>query len=141
MNNIYTCYMCKNKFETNIFFKDMNPICDNCLNKIPDNCRINNYKFEKYKRENKNKPCPRCGWNESYLDLHHIIPRSVGGGDNKDNFVCLCPNCHRLAHRVIIIITPITKNIINVSQDIIKNRKLNNELLSDKHKKDNDLLL
>jgi RNA-directed DNA polymerase len=45
--------------------------------------------------------CPRCeqaitevtGWHS-----HHLIPRSLGGGDQLDNRVLLHPNCHRQVH-------------------------------------------
>ena len=47
------------------------------------------------------KTCPLCqqtiteetGWN-----VHHIIPKSEGGGDNISNLQILHPNCHRQHH-------------------------------------------
>jgi len=47
------------------------------------------------------KECPNChekiteetGWN-----IHHINPKSEGGGDNISNLVMLHPNCHRQIH-------------------------------------------
>jgi RNA-directed DNA polymerase len=47
------------------------------------------------------KECPNChetiteetGWN-----IHHIRPRSEGGGGNLSNLVMLHPNCHRQIH-------------------------------------------
>ena len=47
------------------------------------------------------KECPIChekiteetGWN-----IHHIIPKSEGGGDNISNLTMLHPNCHRQHH-------------------------------------------
>ncbi|MBK8754255.1 MAG: HNH endonuclease [Candidatus Competibacteraceae bacterium] len=33
------------------------------------------------------------GWN-----IHHILPKSEGGGDNISNLVLLHPNCHRQIH-------------------------------------------
>lgn len=33
------------------------------------------------------------------LDLHHIIEVTEGGGNQPDNLICLCPNCHALYHR------------------------------------------
>lgn len=35
---------------------------------------------------------------DPYLECHHIIPLSEGGGDTVDNTVALCPNCHRKMH-------------------------------------------
>ena len=49
------------------------------------------------KRANKNK-CFICSWNEASCDIHHIIPQALGGSDNHDNLILLCPNCHRTAH-------------------------------------------
>jgi len=47
------------------------------------------------------KECPICqekitedtGWN-----VHHILPKSEGGGDNLSNLMMLHPNCHRALH-------------------------------------------
>ncbi len=47
------------------------------------------------------KECPICqekitedtGWN-----VHHILPKSEGGGDNLSNLMMLHPNCHRELH-------------------------------------------
>ena len=33
------------------------------------------------------------------LEIHHIVFRSHGGSDNVDNCVCLCRECHTLAHQ------------------------------------------
>lgn len=32
------------------------------------------------------------------LDLHHVVFRSLGGGDQVENLVPLCPLCHRVIH-------------------------------------------
>lgn len=42
--------------------------------------------------------CSSCGWDKSVCDLHHIIPKSIGGTNDHTNLTVLCPNCHRLAH-------------------------------------------
>jgi RNA-directed DNA polymerase len=47
------------------------------------------------------KECPQChekitketGWN-----IHHILPKSKGGGENMSNLALLHPNCHRQIH-------------------------------------------
>ena len=47
------------------------------------------------------KECPQChekitketGWN-----IHHILPKSEGGGENRSNLALLHPNCHRQIH-------------------------------------------
>lgn len=33
------------------------------------------------------------------LDLHHIIEVNKDSGNDPDNLICLCPNCHALYHR------------------------------------------
>ena len=43
--------------------------------------------------------CERCdGTNR--LAMHHIMPRSEGGGDNVENLAVLCRRCHNLVERV-----------------------------------------
>lgn len=45
-----------------------------------------------------NLKCCICGWNEASLDIHHIIPKKQGGGDEHSNLTAVCPNHHRLVH-------------------------------------------
>ena len=41
--------------------------------------------------------CEMCG--RSYgIEVHHRRPRSIGGGDEADNFISLCYTCHVRAH-------------------------------------------
>lgn len=40
--------------------------------------------------------CVLCGSQAN--DVHHIIFRSHGGKDDVNNCVCLCRECHELAH-------------------------------------------
>ena len=42
--------------------------------------------------------CFKCGWGEASCDIHHIIPKKIGGTDDPNNLTVLCPNCHRVAH-------------------------------------------
>jgi predicted restriction endonuclease len=49
--------------------------------------------------------CEVCGIRDKKLiDEHHIVPLSMGGGDDPDNLCNLCPNCHRKTHRGTVII-------------------------------------
>ncbi|MEK7689825.1 MAG: HNH endonuclease [Bdellovibrionota bacterium] len=32
------------------------------------------------------------------MDIHHIVPRSMGGTDTVENLTTLCGQCHDLAH-------------------------------------------
>ena len=37
--------------------------------------------------------CQNCGMRQR-LDVHHIIPRGRGGGDQERNLITLCRTCH-----------------------------------------------
>jgi len=41
-------------------------------------------------------PCALCGWDKAKCDIHHIIPKKLGGKGNSDNLMVLCRNCHQL---------------------------------------------
>lgn len=44
-------------------------------------------------------PCENCG--KHATDIHHIIPKGIGGSKTKDyieNLMALCRKCHELAH-------------------------------------------
>jgi 5-methylcytosine-specific restriction endonuclease McrA len=43
-------------------------------------------------------PIPGCGF-DSVVEIHHIIPRSIGGTDEPANLILLCPNHHAMADR------------------------------------------
>lgn len=45
--------------------------------------------------------CACCG-NKSNLELHHVIPISLGGNDEYYNLIYLCFNCHRKMHKYIL---------------------------------------
>jgi HNH endonuclease len=41
-----------------------------------------------------------CVGNASICELHHLVPRSMGGDDVADNIVALCRSCHyRISYR------------------------------------------
>jgi 5-methylcytosine-specific restriction endonuclease McrA len=40
---------------------------------------------------------PGCG-RTRFLEVHHITPRSAGGGNQRGNLLTLCGSCHRLWH-------------------------------------------
>lgn len=42
--------------------------------------------------------CQMCG-TEKDLSIHHIVPRSVGGGNENHNLITLCNDCHEGTHR------------------------------------------
>lgn len=41
--------------------------------------------------------CQECGYYK-HLEVHHIVPKSKGGGDNPENLVTLCTRCHGRIH-------------------------------------------
>jgi superfamily II DNA helicase RecQ len=42
--------------------------------------------------------CIRCGEKNLPLHVHHIIPKSRGGGDGFSNLITLCEACHTAIH-------------------------------------------
>lgn len=42
--------------------------------------------------------CYNCGSTTDALELHHIVPLSLGGTNNPTNIVPLCEKCHGLIH-------------------------------------------
>ena len=40
---------------------------------------------------------PGCG-HTRFLEVHHLTPRKLGGGNNSENMITLCASCHRLVH-------------------------------------------
>jgi 5-methylcytosine-specific restriction endonuclease McrA len=39
---------------------------------------------------------PQTQWLK--LEIHHLIPRSLGGSNDVDNLMPICPNCHSKIH-------------------------------------------
>src|SRR5690554_381589 len=39
-----------------------------------------------------------------YFEKHHIIPKSLGGSDEKENIVCLTASDHLFAHKLLALI-------------------------------------
>ncbi len=57
------------------------------------------------------KKCDRAG----YTELHHVIPRCMGGSDLKDNLVRLTPEEHYLAHQLLVKIYPENKKLLHAA--------------------------
>lgn len=47
--------------------------------------------------------CELCG-TDTFLETHHIVSKSFGGSNKKENLASLCSNCHTDVHRGIWII-------------------------------------
>jgi len=50
---------------------------------------------------NEKQACEICSYNfKSILQIHHIVPKSLGGSDELNNLIILCPNCHKIIHAI-----------------------------------------
>lgn len=50
------------------------------------------------------KSCVVCGWNKTNCDIHRIKHGKDGGKYEKNNVIVVCPNCHRLIHRGLLLL-------------------------------------
>lgn len=57
---------------------------------IPTSTRRKVYAREGYR-------CALCD-SPKYLQVHHCVKRSQGGTNSIQNLICLCADCHALAH-------------------------------------------
>jgi len=48
--------------------------------------------------------CSICNWDKTNCDIHRIKGGKEGGKYEKSNVIVVCPNCHRLIHRNIILL-------------------------------------
>ena len=48
-----------------------------------------------FKRKNNKLTCNRCGKSEN-LEIHHIIPVAQWGGNDVNNLMLLCKDCHKI---------------------------------------------
>lgn len=44
------------------------------------------------------KNCPSCGQINTDFHLHHVLPKSLGGLDQKSNILEICSTCHAKIH-------------------------------------------
>ena len=51
--------------------------------------------LKKQVRKEQGGRCDWCGKKVKKLQIHHIIPQSMGGSDTRENAVGLCEDCHR----------------------------------------------
>jgi len=66
--------------------------------------------------EKQDNKCGYCTEQLSCLNFHidHLIPVSCGGGNQKDNLICACPNCHSVkTHYIDCLIRKIISNGLN----------------------------
>ncbi len=62
---------------------------------------------------------------ECYKESHHILPRCIGGTDEKDNLVELTPEEHYLAHQLLVKIYPDEAKLVYAANMMIPNRSSN----------------
>ena len=62
---------------------------------------------------------------EGYTEKHHIIPRCMGGTDERDNLVDLTPEEHYLAHQLLVKIHPESKSLAFAANMMCMNRPSN----------------
>ena len=62
---------------------------------------------------------------ESYSERHHIIPRCMGGSDDKDNLVDLTPEEYYLAHQLLVKIYPDNHALVKAATMMVSNRPSN----------------
>lgn len=67
----------------------------------------------------------------SYYEVHHIIPRCLGGNEEKENLVKLTPEEHYIIHQLLVKIYPEEKGLIYAAYMMCtksKNQKRNNKI-------------
>lgn len=100
----HTCEICGNLF-IEYLKSDRKIQCKKCRKKVKRGLRKVESILELSKKtvslilRRARFACVLCGWNKSSCDIHHIVYRHLGGTDDHDNLVVICPNCHREIHR------------------------------------------
>jgi 5-methylcytosine-specific restriction endonuclease McrA len=98
----YICIVCRNNFKGNIK-KNRHIKCYDCR-KIRVVKKDATSLFEFSTRtiakiiKRAKLSCSMCQWNETALDVHHIVERKNGGSNDLSNLIAVCPNCHRKSH-------------------------------------------
>lgn len=57
--------------------------------------KIKNKNLREIVRREQNFCCASCGESRYKLEVHHRVPRSRGGANNRENIVGLCTKCHK----------------------------------------------
>lgn len=75
----------------------------------------------------------RCALCDStkYIQLHHIIKRSQGGGNSPQNLITLCSDCHALAHGMNL------RGVIDADQETVEQAIV--EYMSDLYAEDGEI--
>jgi hypothetical protein len=67
-----------------------------------------------------------------YVEKHHILPRCLGGQDNKENLVNLYPEEHYLAHLLLCKIYPGNQKLLYATMNMTSGAMINNGKRSNK---------
>ena len=62
---------------------------------------------------------------EGYCEVHHIVPRCMGGSDEPENLVRLTPEEHYLAHQLLVKIHPKSYALVKAAAMMIPSRPSN----------------
>lgn len=120
-NGKYCSQTCSSKAPKALQYKQ---VCKHCGQEFmsaskaakycSDSCKQKNYRAKQkslsedgvsiktYYKIFENISCEICAWDKTSRDLHHIIEVSIGGTNELNNIVCVCPNCHRMIHNNLI---------------------------------------
>jgi 5-methylcytosine-specific restriction endonuclease McrA len=66
--------------------------------------------------------CQQCG--RKPVELHHIIPRSMGGRHYANNLIMLCKHHHESAHQNLSAVTPVLKGIVAKNEKFLRKKFL-----------------
>lgn len=92
------------------------------------NLLINRAKSENRRHKNRNHV------DFVYYEKHHIIPKCLGGNNNKENLVLLKPEEHFLAHLLLVKIYPehpgLTCAVVKLTRKTKNGQRMNNKLYS-----------
>jgi len=63
---------------------------------------------------------------DGYVERHHIVPRCMGGTDDRDNLVSLTPEEHYVAHQLLVKMYPDNRQLIHAAIMMIPKSKTQN---------------
>ncbi len=70
-------------------------------------------------------------YTDDYTEVHHIIPKCLGGDNSKDNLVRLSPEAHYLAHQLLVKIYPDNHKLVYAASMMTTDthgKRVNNKL-------------
>ena len=104
-----------NFYVSNLKMKPYLRSLDNGCSHITKNTRKFIYSRSGHKCEKCCKPI-----SEYEFELHHIIPRSMDGTNNRHNIMCLCKDCHRLIHENPVVAHELINKMLAEHPEVVK---------------------